>query len=254
MKVRIYVKESLFEGGLISIPANNINYLRNVLRSTIGDILYVFNENDGEWEANIAELGKKSGGLSVLKQTTKPQKNPLDVWLVFAPIKSGRIDFLAQKATELGVSALAPTQTQHTIVTRVNTERLQANATEAAEQCERLSVPEVFDHTSLEKTLNAWDEGRTLLFCDESGQGAPILEALQHAKAQKEQQSWGILIGPEGGFSQAELKLIHSKKFTLPVSLGPRILRADTAALAALTCWQTVFGDWDQSPHFEPQS
>ncbi|HYC65796.1 MAG TPA: 16S rRNA (uracil(1498)-N(3))-methyltransferase, partial [Reyranellaceae bacterium] len=169
-----------------------------------------------------------------------------DLWLCFAPIKRARIDYIAEKATELGVAVLQPVLTRHTAVERVNVERLHANAIEAAEQTERLSVPEVRGPIELAKLIAAWPAGRRLLICDETGGGPPIAAALSALDAKAKAAPWAILIGPEGGFAREELDSIRKVKDVLAVGLGPRILRADTAALAAVACWQSLVGDWQK--------
>jgi 16S rRNA (uracil1498-N3)-methyltransferase len=170
-----------------------------------------------------------------------------DLWLCFAPVKRARIDYIAEKATELGVSVLQPIVTQHTIVERVNVERLRANAVEAAEQTERLSVPEVRAPVDLTRLLGEWPAGRRLLMCDETGGGRPIAEMLTGLDADARAAPWAIVIGPEGGFAAAELDALRRIKDVTAVGLGPRILRADTAALAALSVWQSLIGDWRQA-------
>jgi 16S rRNA (uracil1498-N3)-methyltransferase len=193
--------------------------------------------------------GKKEAVALVAERTREQQAEP-DVWLCFAPVKRARIDYIAEKATELGVSVLQPIVTQHTIVERVNVERLRANAVEAAEQTERLSVPEVRAPVDLTRMLGAWPAGRRLLMCDETGGGPPIAGVLQGLDANARTAPWAILIGPEGGFATAELTLLRRIKDVTAVGLGPRILRADTAALSALAVWQSLIGDWQRpTPH-----
>jgi 16S rRNA (uracil1498-N3)-methyltransferase len=179
-----------------------------------------------------------------VSECTREQAPEPDLWLCFAPIKRARIDFVAEKATELGVAVLQPVLTEHTAVERVNVERLQANAIEAAEQTERLTVPEVRAPLALAKLLGAWRAERRLLICDETGGGPPIADVLATLDEAARAAPWGIVIGPEGGFSAGELGLLRRMKDVVSVGLGPRILRADTAALAALACWQALVGDW----------
>jgi len=197
----------------------------------------LFNGRDGEWRARIDTIGKGWASLQLTEQSL-PQPVEPDIWLLFAPIKRGRVDFLVQKATELGVSILLPTTTRRTVVERINLVRLGTTAAEAAEQCRRLSVPELRPVQSLEKVLASWPEERRLLFCDEAG-GPPAIEAMTG----QEPAPWAILIGPEGGFDPDESQALRERPFVVPMSLGPRILRAETAAVAALSLWQAVLGD-----------
>ena len=197
----------------------------------------MFNGRDGEWRARIDTIGKGWASLQLTEQSL-PQPVEPDIWLLFAPIKRGRVDFLVQKATELGVSILLPTTTRRTVVERINLVRLGTTAAEAAEQCRRLSVPELRPVQSLEKVLASWPEERRLLFCDGAG-GPPAIEAMTG----QEPAPWAILIGPEGGFDPDESQALRERPFVVPMSLGPRILRAETAAVAALSLWQAVLGD-----------
>ncbi|WP_299623986.1 16S rRNA (uracil(1498)-N(3))-methyltransferase [Pelagibius sp.] len=246
---RLYVADSLAEGQSLGLERDRAHFLRSVLRLAPGAKLAVFNERDGEWLAEIEGLGKGWCSLTVGAQLRRPVPEP-DLWLVFAPIKRARIDFIAEKATELGCALLQPVMTRFTAVSRVNEERLAANAREAAEQCERLSVPEVRPTRSLGAVLDGWPEGRRLIVCAEWGAARPIAEALQAAKAETPGPTgpWAILTGPEGGFAESELDALRKLPFAVPVGLGPRILRADTAALAALACWQAVLGDGAERP------
>ena len=197
----------------------------------------MFNGRDGEWRARIDTIGKGWASLQLVAQSL-PQLPDPDIRLLSAPIKRGRVDFLVQKATELGVSILLPTTTRRTVVERINLVRLGTTAAEAAEQCRRLSVPELRPVQSLEKVLASWPEERRLLFCDEAG-GPPAIEAMTG----QEPAPWAILIGPEGGFDPDESQALRERPFVVPMSLGPRILRAETAAVAALSLWQAVLGD-----------
>ena len=246
---RLYVEAALAEGGRVTLDADRAHYLRNVLRLEPGASVSLFNGRDGEWAGSIAELTKRGAEVALVKQT-RPQRVEPDIWLVFAPVKRARIDFIAAKATELGASALQPVFTQHTAMTRVNLERLRANAIEAAEQTERLSVPQVHEPVTLDALLKVWPAERHLLLCDEAGGGAPIARALGGLDESAKRSPWAILIGPEGGFARAELDALRKLPFVISVGLGPRILRADTAALAALACWQALIGDWQlPTPH-----
>lgn len=243
---RLYVPHpSLGPGQELELSANQGNYLRNVLRLEQGAPVAVFNGVNGEWQSNIQLLSKKQVVLCITEMR-RPQQDVPDIWLTFAPVKSGRIDFIVEKATELGVSKLIPVITQRTIVSRVNTERLQAHAIEAAEQCERLSVPDVTDPVKLPNLLGQWEQNRTLVYGDETGGGNPIMDALKEVSGVQ----WGFLTGPEGGFTLEELEMLRGFPAALGIGLGPRILRADTAAVAGLTCLLAMHGDWKNAPSF----
>ena len=193
----------------------------------------------GEWRAEITERGKRACTLVCQEQVRQQHGGP-DIDYLFAPLKRSRLDYMVQKAVEMGVARLRPVLTQHTVAERVNVDRMRANAVEAAEQCGILRVPEIVEPEKLEKALAAWDEDRLLIFCDESAPTANPVAALAGVPAGK----LAVLVGPEGGFSQGEQKLLRAKPYTRPISLGPRILRADTAAVAALAVVNTVAGDW----------
>lgn len=238
-KVRLYVEAPLGKDARVVPDKGQAHYLLHVMRAKAGERVSLFNGRDGEWLARIEDVTKRSCALACEKQTEEQQEVP-DLWLVFAPVKKTPADYLTQKATELGVSALQPVFTRRTIVTRVNTERMRANAIEAAEQSGRLSVPEIREAVPLEKLLASWPRERRILFCDEAGDALPIADALSAAPT----APWAILTGPEGGFDPAEREAIRRLPHVTPVSLGPRILRADTAALAALALWQGIRGDW----------
>jgi 16S rRNA (uracil1498-N3)-methyltransferase len=238
-KVRLYVEASLGPNLRVTPSAEQAHYLLHVMRAKTGERVSLFNGRDGEWRAEIAEVTKRSCTL-VCETQTAPQTHAPDLWLVFAPIKKTPSDYLAQKATELGISVLQPVFTRHTIVTRVNLERLRANAIEAAEQSGRTDIPETREPLPLEKLLANWPTERKLLFCDEAGDAPTIAEALKSSR----NEPWAILTGPEGGFDPKERELIRAVPSVVPVTLGQRILRADTAALAALAVWQSLAGDW----------
>lgn len=241
--VRLYVEQDLVEGGTVAIEGSQSHYLQNVLRLGAGDAVYLFNGWDGEWRGVIGSATRRSCSVA-LSDCVRDQTTERDLWLVFAPVKRARIDFIAAKATELGVSALVPVFTEHTAVTRINVDRLRANAIEAAEQCGRLSVPQIHEAANLNKLLRDWPSDRHLLVCDETGAGRPIARALQDLSPDAASAPSAILVGPEGGFSTSELDLLTEKLIVTRVALGPRVLRADTAAVAALSCWQAVLGDW----------
>ena len=239
-KIRLFVTSRLKAKADILISGAEVHYLANVMRQGVGANILLFNGIDGEWLARIGTVAKKEMRLDIIEKTRAQASEP-DLWLVFAPIKKGRIDYLAEKATELGVSRLIPVKTERTIVTRTKTSRLVANAREAAEQCERLSVPEVAEMETLNNVLANWPSERKLVFCDEWKEDPPLLDIL---KSIKTDELWGILIGPEGGFSENERSSIKSFPYCISASLGPRVLRADTAAFAAITLWQATMGDW----------
>jgi 16S rRNA (uracil1498-N3)-methyltransferase len=242
---RLFVEGDLACGVEAALGAPQHHYLRHVLRCDDGAPLRVFNGRDGEWQACLELRGRKAGTARV-GQRLREQVGEPDVWLCFAPIKRARIDYLAEKATELGAALLQPVLTRHTAVDRVNLERLRANAIEAAEQTERLSVPQVRDPRPLAQLLAEWPDDRRLLMCDETGGGRPIAEALLALAPAERLQPWAIVLGPEGGFDRSELAALRGMRQVLAVGLGPRILRADTAALAALACWQALVGDWQR--------
>jgi len=238
---RLFVENDLGPGDEVPLSDSHAHYLRNVMRRADDAPLLLFNGRDGEWRAALAVRGK-SASARVVERTREQTAEP-DVWLCFAPIKRARIDFVAEKATELGASVLQPILTRHTAVERVKVDRLRANAVEAAEQTERLSVPEVREPVDLAHLIAAWPAGRRLLVCDETGGGPPIAAALGALDEAARAAPWAIVIGPEGGFAAEELKALRNVPQMLAVGLGPRILRADTAALAALACWQALVGD-----------
>jgi 16S rRNA (uracil1498-N3)-methyltransferase len=258
-KVRLYVEAPLEAGGHVQGTPEQAHYLLHVMRAKAGSRVALFNGRDGEWLAQIAETTKR-GCLFICERQTRPQQGGPDLWLCFAPIKKTPTDYLAQKATELGVSVLRPVMTRRTIVSRVNTERMLANAVEAAEQSDRLTVPEVREPMTLAKLLAQWPDRRRLIFCDEGGNAPPIAEALTYPPLKREgrvageEDTFAILTGPEGGFDPGEHERISSLSFVTPVSLGPRILRADTAALGALAVWQALKGDWRRGCLAEPSN
>ncbi|HXL99725.1 MAG TPA: 16S rRNA (uracil(1498)-N(3))-methyltransferase [Rhizomicrobium sp.] len=238
-KVRLYVEAALGEAARVEPDTSQIHYLLHVMRAKAGDRVSLFNGRDGEWLARVTDVTKRDCALLCEKQTATQCETP-DIWLCFAPIKKTPADYVVQKATELGVRALQPVFTRRTIVTRVNEERMRANAVEAAEQSGRLTVPEIRAAVTLDKLLADWSADRRLLFCDEAGEAPPIAEALNGVAP----APWAVLTGPEGGFDPAERATIRACRYVTSVSLGRRILRADTAALAALSVWQALAGDW----------
>jgi 16S rRNA (uracil1498-N3)-methyltransferase len=238
-KVRLYVEAPLESGAHVEATQEQTHYLLHVMRAKAGSRASLFNGRDGEWLAQIADATKRRCTF-ICERQTRPQQGEPDLWLCFAPIKRTPADYLTQKATELGVSILQPVMTRRTIVSRVNTGRMRANAIEAAEQSDRMIVPEVREPKSLETLLAQWPDSRPLIFCDEVGDASAIAEAM----AGSAHPELAVLVGPEGGFDPSEREQIRSRDFVMPVSLGPRILRADTAALAALAVWQALRGDW----------
>lgn len=222
------------------LERNQSNYLGNVLRLGSGENILVFNGRDGEWRAAI-EGRKRADGLTIVART-RPQDRLPDIAYVFAPLKHARLDYMVQKAVEMGASRLQPVLTRHTQVSRVNSDRMRANVIEAAEQCGILSLAEVAEPVALDRYLGARDPARLLVFCDEAAEVAGPLQALQQGLAAM--AGIDILIGPEGGFAEDERALLLRQPRTLRLSLGPRILRADTAGVAALALVQAALGDW----------
>lgn len=235
-KVRLYLEQSLGTGQSVSLTREQAHYLFGVMRLAAGDNILVFDGRNGEFRAEITQAGKRGGELTCVEQT-RPLQMPPDLWLLFAPIKKARTDFIVEKAAEMGACRICPVQTEFTNAERVRRDRLQAHAIEAAEQCGGTFVPEVSELQRLDRLLGDWPSDRRLMFCDESLVGAR--EALAGPPG-----PWAILIGPEGGFSDSERRRLHDMQSAVAVSLGPRILRADTAAVAALTLWQSTLGDW----------
>lgn len=245
-KIRLYVDHPLQPGQTVDLSREQGNYLFNVMRQAPGDEVALFNGRDGEWRARVTEATKRGGTLTCEAQTA-PLMAPPDLWLLFAPIKKARTDFIVEKATEMGAARIIPVQTDFTNAERIRQDRLQAHAIEAAEQCGGTFVPEVCDLQRLDRMLADWPEGRRLIFADEEAAGrSAILPGLvaRGAPQQGQGSAWAILIGPEGGFSPAESTRLRGLPFVTPIALGPRILRADTAAVAALALFQAHLGDW----------
>jgi 16S rRNA (uracil1498-N3)-methyltransferase len=236
---RLFVAAPLISGGQIALDPAQAHYLTNVMRCKAGDEVLVFNGIDGEWRASLAASGRKSVDLNLIKQERSQTEGP-DLYYVFAPLKRARLDYMVQKATELGASRLVPVLTRRTMAERINEDRLRANAVEAAEQCGILRVPEIERPEKLPKLLETWDRDRLLIFADEQAPTSSPLEAL----TTKKRGPLAVLIGPEGGFEEDERALLLKQPFALPISLGPRIMRADTAAVAALSLVNAVLGDW----------
>jgi len=233
----LFIDHPLAQGQEIELDADQAHYLSSVMRQGAGDEILVFNGRDGEWLARIGRIAKRGGMLAALRQTA-PQLDPPDLWLVFAPIKKARTDFIVEKAAEMGAARILPVQTDHTNAERIRQDRLQAHAVEAAEQCGGTFVPEVGDLVPLSRLLDGWDGARRILWADEALAGpAQVLSGLPGGP-------WAILIGPEGGWSESERKRLAAMDCVTRIALGPRILRADTAAVAAMTLWQAGLGDW----------
>jgi 16S rRNA (uracil1498-N3)-methyltransferase len=238
-KTRLYVAGDLGQDLALTLDEGQTHYLLHVLRAKAGNRVSLFNGRDGEWLAEITATVKR-GVAVICRAQTAPQAGVPDIWLAFAPVKKTPSDYLVQKAVELGASCLLPVFTRRTIVTRINEERMAANAVEAAEQSGRLTVPEIRAGVSFDKLLASWPKERRLLFCDEGGDAKALTQAARESRG----GPCAILTGPEGGFDHAEREALRTLPFVMPVTLGPRILRADTAVLAALAIWQAVAGDF----------
>ncbi len=243
-KIRLFVPAAYQEEQDITLEKPQSHYLLHVMRAKLGDVISVFNGKDGVWLAEITHADKKHAALTLKSQLLAHISSP-DLWLAFAPIKN-KTELVVEKATELGVSHIFPVFTKHSVVTKVNMDKLSARSIEAAEQCERHDVPAIDEGKNLSALLAGWPEDRTLLFADEGGGG----EALGNLPAGK----YGVLIGPEGGFSREEQEMLRQSKKVKPFGMGPRILRADTAAVAALSCVMAQCGDWQHKPHFEAKA
>lgn len=232
---RLFVAEMLAEHATLTLDGAQANYLCNVMRLKPGDPVRLFDDRSGEWLAEIVDTAKRSVTLRLAGKLRDREAAP-DLWLLFAPIKKGPIDWLVEKATELGAARLQPVVTQRTIVDRLNLDRLRANIIEAAEQCDRTALPILCEPTKLGALLKVWEPARVLIFADETG-GMPLAQAARPGPA-------AIVIGPEGGFTPEERTLIRATPGAVGVSLGPRILRAETAAAAAISVWMSAVGDW----------
>ena len=246
---RLHVTQDLRADGRVAVEAEQANFLLNVLRLKVGDGLLVFNGRDGEWRATIEEAKKRAAVLRLVSQA-RPQEGGPDIDLCFAPLKHARLDYLVQKAVEMGAARLRPVITRRTQVSRLNLERMRANVIEAAEQCGVLRVPDVAAETPFERMLAQWPADRLLVFCDEGAEIADPVAALRAAQSAG-LSAVGLLIGPEGGFDEAERAQALAMPHVVRLSLGPRILRADTAAVAGMTLIQAVFGDWGELRPFD---
>jgi 16S rRNA (uracil1498-N3)-methyltransferase len=236
--IRLHVPQPLSAGSAVAPTLDQSRYLTQVMRLKAGDPLLVFNGVDGEWRCVVAEVLKK-GVILRAEEKARPQTYGPDLELIVAVVKKARVETIVEKAAELGAKRVRLAITQRTNADRIRLDRLDAIAEEAAEQTGRLDVPAIDEPLKLETMLDAWEDGRQLMFCDETG-GAPVAAAVTLSGP------WAILIGPEGGFSPEERERLRALPFTTAVSLGPRILRADTAAIAAMTLWQAAVGDWER--------
>lgn len=237
---RLHVEAELAAGRGIPLGREQAHYLTGVLRLVPGDPVRIFNGRDGEWLAYLTTAAKKGASLRCERRVADAVPPP-DIDYLFAPLKHARLDYAVQKATELGARRLCPVITARTVAGRVNLERMRANAVEAAEQCNLVWVPEVMEPRKLDRVLAQWEKGRALVYCDETAAIADPLAALRPLRAPA-----ALLVGPEGGFTDQERALLKSLPFVTAISLGPRILRADTAGVAALALMQAVIGDWHQ--------
>ena len=238
---RVYLDAPLAEGQAVSFDRAQVNYLLNVLRLEHGDVLLLFNGRDGEWQARLAGTGKRAP-TAVIGERMREQPRPSDLHFLFAPLKHARLDYLVQKAVEMGASRLQPMITRHTQVARVNVDRMRANVIEAAQQCGILSLPEVADPVAFKDVIGQVDADRLLVFCDEDAEVKDPVAAL--AAAARAGLPLAVLIGPEGGFAEEERKALLDRPNVVRIARGPRILRADTAAVAALALVQAALGDW----------
>ncbi|MBX9778318.1 MAG: 16S rRNA (uracil(1498)-N(3))-methyltransferase [Xanthobacteraceae bacterium] len=243
---RLFIDAPLAAGARLTLDGAQANYLKNVLRLKAGDGVLVFNGRDGEWRAALADSGKRSAVLVVGEQT-RPQTKPRDLHYLFAPLKHARLDYMVQKAVEMGASRLQPITMQHGQVGRINLERMRANAIEAAEQCGILNIPEVAEPVAFDRMIATREPSRVLVFCDEAADVRDPVAALASARRGTESPPLAVLIGPEGGFAEHERAALTALPNVVRLALGPRILRADTAAVAALALVGAVLGDWREA-------
>ena len=242
---RLFVEEDLDNAKSVGLNAAQARYLNHVLRLSVGARVALFNGRHGEWICRIETIARRSGSVEI-EQRVRAQADEPDLWLLFAPIKRTQLDFLVQKAVELGISRFLPVTTERTEVRRFNLKRHRANVIEAAEQCERLTLPVFSEPLSLDDALIQFPSDRILAICTERSNASPLDDVLRAPEAKN--RHWAILCGPEGGFTERELDALVKLPFIRFVSLGPRILRAETAALSAVTCWQAAVGDWRRRP------
>jgi 16S rRNA (uracil1498-N3)-methyltransferase len=240
---RLYHSDDLFTDGVITLTTAQNHYLRHVLRAEVGHKLTVFNDRDGEWSA-ILSSSSKAGSSITLEEQVRPAVLPPELSLLFVPIKHDPLTYLVEKATELGVRHFYPVLSERSNIFRLNEDRLRSNIIDATQQCERFDIPTIYSLMPMRKTLESWDRHVPLFVCQERGEVLSITSAL---KSLSPLSPAAFLIGPEGGFSATEITYLQSFTFTRFVSLGPRILRAETAAIAALSCYQSLVGDWNSS-------
>ncbi|MCR9269713.1 MAG: 16S rRNA (uracil(1498)-N(3))-methyltransferase [Hyphomonadaceae bacterium] len=244
---RLFVDEPLLRDQPLDLPDDQSKYLLRVMRLSAGAMIRAFNGADGEWRCELMVTGKRAA-LRPIEQTRQQSASP-DLTLLFAPVKKARTDFIVEKAAELGARRICPVITEYTQTSRVRTDRMRSLAIEAAEQTERMDLPEIEEAAPLATVLSIWDPAKPLIYCDEGGDAAPIqtkVSALLGKPA-------GILTGPEGGFSPRERNMLRALEYVVPITLGPRILRAETAVVSALTLWQSLVGDWQNAPYL-PES
>lgn len=235
---RLYVDQALKSGAEVDLSREQIHYLNTVLRMSTGDQLRLFNPDDGEWQAEILDLGKRAASLRVIKRLREFYRVP-DIWVCFPPVRKHRNMFIIEKGTELGVRAFQPILTNRTQHAKTNLGKMQAHIVEAAQQTERLCLPSIMPSQSLDECLASWDPSRSLIMADEAGDCPPAFDVLKNTSGPA-----ALMVGPEGGFTPEERQRLRDHPSVTPVSLGPRILRADTAAISLLTLWQAVQGDW----------
>lgn len=238
---RLYTKEELIPNKEVTLTEEQAHYLKNVVKYNIGETLHCFDNKNGEFLCKLTKMDKKSATLQVLEQTKEYTLCP-DIWLLFSPLKKDKTDFVIEKATELGCRKIIPTITQYTNTTNIKIERYIAQSIEASEQCRRTDLPQIEVPHSLADIIKEWDSSRTLYFMDETLESRPFAQQITQTKTTKA----AILVGPEGGFSHEELTLLKKASFAKGSTLGPRILRAETAVAAALSCWQMLAGDWSK--------
>jgi 16S rRNA (uracil1498-N3)-methyltransferase len=238
---RLYIDKTLASGAEFALPREQVHYLNTVLRMSAGDQLRLFNPDDGEWQAEIITAGKRAAILRVNKRLREPYRVP-DIWLCFPPVRKHRNMFIIEKGTELGVRAFQPILTNRTQHAKTNLGKMQAHIVEAAQQTERLCLPSIMPSQSLDECLGSWDPSRSLIMADEAGDCPPAHDVLKTMSGPA-----ALMVGPEGGFTPIEREQLRDHPSVTPVSLGPRILRADTAAISLLTLWQAVQGDWREN-------
>lgn len=237
-RIRLFAYTPLEKGGIYIANEAQTHYLKDVMRLVVGQQVFLFDAINGEFESRICEISKKSLTLEVENKVFDFEKSP-DIWLLFAPLKKENNDIVVQKAVELGVSKIIPVQTEYTTNTNIKIERVRAQIIEAAEQCRRQDIPTIEDLISLSNLLQNWPQKRKLVYLNETGDGCSF-----QSISQKMKEPVAFLIGPEGGFAKKELEFLKSLSYSVSVTLGKRILRAETAAIAAISCWQAFCGDW----------